>query len=87
LDLALAVTDTSQRAWLLARLVAIWKQSLTSAQSYALWRQVILTLRERPQAEVLSDLSALAPVLDLMGASGVPEDIADKLLAIVLPDA
>lgn len=84
LDLALMVDDTARRAWLLGRIVSVWRQVLTAAQSYALWRRVVLTRRELPQTDVLSDLAALAPVIGLMGASGVPEDLAGKLLNVVL---
>ncbi len=41
-------------------------------------------LREQPYAQVMIDLAALAPALDLMGASGAAEEIAEMLRDVVL---
>lgn len=81
-DSCLNIADSGQRAALLVRLAAVWRQVLTPAQSYPLWRRVVGFLRERPQAELLTDLAALAPVIDLMGAPGAPDDVGEILLRL-----
>ncbi|MBN1967054.1 MAG: hypothetical protein JW910_20540 [Anaerolineae bacterium] len=80
LTACLEIADPHERTMMLARLAQVWAQFLTPAQSYPLWRQVVAFLREQPYAEVVSDLAALAPVLDRLGASGTGEALASELL-------
>ena len=81
------VREGAQRATLLARVAARCAELLTPAQTYALWREHVLELRERPHADVLSDLAALAPMLTHMGAMRAPEALARRLWRAVLGDA
>ncbi|MBI5959038.1 MAG: hypothetical protein HY866_09905 [Chloroflexi bacterium] len=82
LDACLELTDPGQRAVLLGRAAAVWAQILTPAQSYALWRRVVAFTRRRPHTEVLTDLAALSPVIDLMGAPTAVEEIAGTLVVV-----
>lgn len=81
LDVCLATGDPAARAALLGRLAAVWCRLLPPAQSYTLWRRIVTFLQMRPYADVLTDLAALAPVLDLMGAPGSMQAVADALVA------
>jgi hypothetical protein len=77
----LEVEDAVERAALLRQLADVWSVLLTPAQSYLLWREVVLFLRSRLSAETLSDLAALAPVIEKMGAPHALDAVVDKLLA------
>ncbi len=79
LDACLQVTVTAERAALLHRLALAWARLLSPAQSYPLWRRVVVFLRRRPYADVLADLAALAPVIDHMGATMASDELADAL--------
>lgn len=74
------VNDPAERATLLRQLANVWSVLLTPAQSYSLWRDMVLFLRRRPQAETLSALAALAPVIEKLGAPQALDAIIDKLL-------
>jgi hypothetical protein len=82
LDACLSVPDPGERATLLEAVASMWVQLLSPAQSYALWRRVIEFVRERPCAEALSDLAALAPVIDYMGAPGALDEITGGLMRL-----
>jgi hypothetical protein len=82
LDACLEQSDSGQRAIWLGRVAAIWVHVLSPAQSYALWRRMVAFMRRRPHSEVLTDLAALAPVIDLMGASAAVEEIAGTLVVV-----
>lgn len=84
LDLALTacleVTDPQERRPLLAQWAATCEAYLAPAQTYMLWRRIVDVLRERPYAEVVADLAALAPVIAHLGAVGAVDLIAERLL-------
>lgn len=75
----LEVNEPAVRAELLGQLAEVWGTLLLPAQSYLLWRDVVLFLRERPQVEVMGDLAALAPVIAHMGNPQAADAIAEKL--------
>lgn len=84
LDLALSacldVADPAARRPLLAQWAATCEAYLAPAQTYMLWRRLVEFLRERPYAEVIADLAALAPVVAHLGAVGAVDLIAARLL-------
>lgn len=79
------VDDPGTRSELLARLAAVWSTLLTPAQSYTLWRDVTLFLRERAQVEVMGDLAALAPVIARIGSPQAADAVVEKLAAALKP--
>lgn len=82
LDACLEVADPAERAALLQAVASVWVQLLTPAQSYALWRRVVGFVRQHSRAEALSDLAALAPVIDTMGAPGALGEIVSGLMGL-----
>ena len=82
LDACLEVADPAERAALLQAVASVWVQLLTPAQSYALWRRVVEFVRQHSRAEALSDLAALAPVIDTMGAPGALGEIVGGLMGL-----
>lgn len=79
LHACLEIADPGVRAAQLARLARVWSTLLMPAQSYTLWRDVVEALRTRPQAETISDLAALAPVIVQMGMPRAVDAVAEKL--------
>jgi hypothetical protein len=86
LDACLEADTPEMRAILLGRLARVWVNLLNPAQSYTLWRRLVVYLRTRPYSEVLADLAAIAPVLVLMGSASAADAIADVLVRSVFAD-
>ena len=82
LNACLEIQPTAARADALARLAAVWARLLSPAQSYPLWREVVTFLRLQPQADVLVDLAALAPVIERMGVPVALREVVDTLLDV-----
>lgn len=84
LSACLEVTDPRQRGALLARLAEQWARLLSPTKSYSLWRRLVAFLRAEPYTERVTDLAALAPLVEQMGASSATEDIAYMLLQLMV---
>jgi len=87
LKACLGIVDVQQRAGALRRLAVDVVRLLPPAQVYPLWREMVSFLRGQPYAAMLSDLAALAPLLDyitLPGASDATDELVTALAAAVL---
>jgi hypothetical protein len=84
LNACLEVTSPRERALLLGRLAQQWSHLLTTTGSYSLWRRLMTFLRKEPYAERVTDLAALAPIVEQMGAASATEDIAYMLLQLMV---
>ncbi|NDJ77837.1 MAG: hypothetical protein GYB65_16425 [Chloroflexi bacterium] len=83
LDACLEETDSQARAGLLVRLGQSLVRLLTPAQCYPLWREVVDFLRHQPYTAMLSDLAALMPTIEHMGAAGAGDELAQVLLRLL----
>jgi len=80
LDACLEITDPQVRALKLAQLASEWVRLLPPAQSYSLWRRAVAFLRTQPYTRVITDLAALSPVLEQLGADSAASDLVEQLL-------
>ncbi len=75
------VPDTSLRGTLLARLVPLWTQVQPASVAYSLWCEILLLLSRRPVPDLLSDVSALVPVLLAIGGPAAAREATEAVTA------
>lgn len=78
---AAAIPEEKQRATVLSYIATRASQDLQTAMYEPLCR-VLRRLARRPRAELLSDISALAPLLAAFGGKDAIADIADLIVEI-----
>lgn len=75
------LSDPAARAQMLTRLIAPWLEAYPARIGFALWGEVLVQLARRPAAHLLSDVTALIPIVRHLGGQTAIVEIA-RVLAL-----